>query len=171
MRDARVKGNDLLIEELIDDPLYKFFEDGTILTLVTKTGKISVKNVWRKAGWTTKTKYVCMHYKGHQLQVHRIIYRKFFGKLDDKLTINHKDGNPSNNSIENLELVTQSENMFHKYAVLKHKPTFGSAKINKEIADQIRIESKLGVKGSKLRVKYGLAKGTISRIINNKIWK
>lgn len=171
MRDTRVKGNDLLIEELIDDPLYKFFEDGTVLTLVTKTGKISVKGVWREAGYTKPTGYMSVHYHKRKLQLHRIIYRKFLGPLNDKLTINHKDGNPSNNSIENLELVTQSENMFHKYAVLKHKPTFGNAKINKEIADQIRIESKLGVKGSKLRIKYGLAKGTISEIINNKIWK
>ena len=51
--------------------------------------------------------------------VHRVIYAKFGGKLKNDLMINHIDGNPANNNINNLELVTNSVNQLHRYRILK----------------------------------------------------
>lgn len=43
-------------------------------------------------------------------KLHRLIYENFWGvKLPDEIHIHHKDGNPSNNCILNLEAMTQSE--------------------------------------------------------------
>ena len=37
--------------------------------------------------------------------------------------VNHKDGNPSNNRLDNLEWATHSENMRHSYAADKNQPS------------------------------------------------
>lgn len=46
-------------------------------------------------------------------KIHRLVLEAFIGKSD--LYVNHKDFNPKNNCLENLEYVTQRENMTHSY--------------------------------------------------------
>jgi len=41
--------------------------------------------------------------------VHRLVWENFYNKVDEGLVINHKDRNPENNDIENLELLTPEE--------------------------------------------------------------
>lgn len=45
------------------------------------------------------------------------------GDIPPGLTVNHKDGDPTNNRIDNLELATQSEQQLHRFRVLKHTPS------------------------------------------------
>ena len=46
--------------------------------------------------------------------VHRIIYLLFNGKLDASKVIDHVDGNPANNRIENLREVSHSKNSLNR---------------------------------------------------------
>ena len=50
----------------------------------------------------------------HRLQVHRLVLSAFhpIEKMQDFL-VNHKDGNPGNNKLENLEWITSSGNTIH----------------------------------------------------------
>lgn len=43
-------------------------------------------------------------------RVHRVVYETHVGKIKHGLEIDHIDGNKTNNNIENLRLVTHSEN-------------------------------------------------------------
>jgi hypothetical protein len=56
-----------------------------------------------------------------KILIHVLVAKHFlpFDGLDKE--VNHKDGNKSNNCIENLEWVTKSENVRHSYNVLGRK--------------------------------------------------
>jgi len=165
-----INKNDNLIEELINDSNYIVNSDGSILTLVTRSGNLSVNNQWREAGYNNRN-YRDITYKKTNLRVHRIIYRKFVGPLSYDLVINHIDGNSLNNRVENLELVTQSQNNLHRYRVLKRPGVKSRAKINQAIAEQIRADAAAGMSYRMLIRKYSLCRSSISYIVNNQTWK
>lgn len=51
--------------------------------------------------------------KSHNRSVHRLIAEMFIPNLENKRTVNHKDGNKLNNNVNNLEWNTDSENTIH----------------------------------------------------------
>ena len=51
--------------------------------------------------------------KPHTITVHRIVAETFLDKTDD--TVNHKDGDKTNNSVDNLEWVSYGSNNKHSY--------------------------------------------------------
>lgn len=61
---------------------------------------------------------LCKNGKRQHKLVHRLVYETFIGPIPENYEINHKDHNKYNNSINNLEVVTHSENL-HK-AFLKY---------------------------------------------------
>src|SRR4051812_46937987 len=94
--------NDYLIEEIIKDEKY----------LITEEGVVKKKN--KKLGRKDKEGYIEIYYKGVRLKLHRIIYRKFKGKLDEELVIEHKDGDSGNCRSDNLLMCTQQKNIEYK---------------------------------------------------------
>lgn len=53
-------------------------------------------------------------------KIHRLVAQAFIPNPDKKPQINHIDGNKQNNCSDNLEWVTNSENQYHKYRVMKY---------------------------------------------------
>jgi hypothetical protein len=57
--------------------------------------------------------------------VHRLVAAAFIPNRGQKPNINHRDGNPSNNKVLNLEWCNQKENLNHSYR-LKPRPGVGA---------------------------------------------
>lgn len=53
--------------------------------------------------------------KSHDYYVHRLVADAFIPKVINKNYINHKDGNPRNNEVNNLEWCTIAENNLHAH--------------------------------------------------------
>ena len=45
--------------------------------------------------------------------IHRLMYEAFIGDIPEGMQINHIDGDKTNNNINNLEAITQHENILH----------------------------------------------------------
>lgn len=161
--------NDIWIDQFIKDRNYIVLKDGSILSYITRQGHVSTK--LRKVGMYHRGNgYLYVRYFQKHLAVHRIVYRKFIGPLNMKLEVNHKDGNTINNSVDNLELVTASNNQKHKYRVLKAVPSAGNARLNADIVKEIRLMRKAGYSYKDITQRYAISKATVSLIVNNKIW-
>lgn len=69
------------------------------------------------AGKTTRNGYRTLTLQKNNVNYtfceHRCVWTWFNGEIPDRMEINHKDFDRSNNKIENLEIVTHSENMEH----------------------------------------------------------
>jgi DNA-binding transcriptional regulator YiaG len=94
--------------------------------------------------------------------IHRMVARTFLTQAA-KYEVNHKDLDKSNNWVENLEIVTRSQNQRHMILNGKHN----KAKLTKEDVEFIR-ESKVSQK--EIAKLYGVSNSTISSIKNFKIW-
>lgn len=107
-------------------------------------------------------------------RVHRLVADAFVENPYDKDEINHKDGNKENNRAENLEWVTRSENEQHAYDNNLVKVLKGSekplSKLDEEDIRNIRKEYEDGCLQIELAERYGVARQTISSIVNRKAW-
>lgn len=110
--------NDYLIEQLLEDPLYKITKDGKVYSKLTLNGQGITKD-WRELGYVKADGYVRFRYKDEFLFVQRVIYRKFKGELDPTLTINHINLDHSDNHPDNLEQISQGENNKKKHKKYK----------------------------------------------------
>lgn len=55
--------------------------------------------------------YFTLHYGGNSYFVHRLVYKYFIGEIPNDCVIDHKDNNIFNNSFDNLQAITQNENI------------------------------------------------------------
>lgn len=100
------------------------------------------------------------------VQVHRLVAETFLGNIEG-MTINHRDGNKTNNEVTNLEVVTQKEN--NKHAISTGLTPLGEnhsrAKISdKELKAMIK-EVQGGLSTVKASKKYGLSQSYVSKVM------
>lgn len=126
--------------------------------------------------------------------LHRLVASAFVQNSDtkNKIQVNHKDGDRSNNRYDNLEWVSKSENMLHAYHTTKRKIGFGyghggyntvwnkGKKMPSEISEKGWVTRRLNTTERKAEIyekykngnscyelakEYGLQKKTVKNII------
>lgn len=106
---------------------------------------------------------------GEKLSVHRIAKTLSIGEeLPDDKVVMHTCDNPPCCNPNHLELGTQIDNIADMVEKNRSAISFGFAKVDWDIVDNIRSSD---LSGKDLSNKYKLAKSTVSEIRNNKIWK
>lgn len=126
-----------------------------------------------------KYRVVDVHINGQRFPtyVHRLIAMLFVSDETPHLEVNHKDGNPKNNSMDNLEWVTPSENVRHSLSIGTHYipglsgENHGMAKMTDEQINLARELYSSGVKQAVLALQFNVTQSTISRIVNQKTYK
>lgn len=107
--------------------------------------------------------------------ISRLVGFAFISIIKNKPNINHKDGNAQNNNASNLEWCTQKENVIHamKMGLMKMNGEDNpQSKLTEKQVIEIRNKYKSGDFHEKeLAIKYGINSGTISEIINRKLWR
>src|SRR6185312_15178506 len=74
-------------------------------------------------GYMNVTLTICG--KKHYKRVHRLVAETFIAKPDGKNVVNHKNGIKTDNRLDNLEWVTDIENLSHAHLALGYKSKFG----------------------------------------------
>lgn len=94
--------------------------------LVNKYGDIfnTVLQTYIKITTHKHTGYKVVRLSGKQYKHHRIIAQEFIPNPENKPQVNHINWIKTDNRIENLEWVTQSENELHKFRILWAKNHF-----------------------------------------------
>lgn len=150
--------NDLY--EVSDRGRVRVVENGRILsTPISKNG-----NGYR---WFNIDRYK----RGGRKHVHRAIAECFVSNTDNKPQVNHIDGDKLNNSIENLEWVTNQENSEHRSKVLVKSRGEGHGR-HKLSEDDILFLRMWGqsAPASYWASHFGVNPSTITRALNGKYW-
>ena len=115
---------------------------------------------------------------GKQQLVHRIVAMVFIPNLENFEQVNHKDGNKTNNNVDNLEWCTRSQNLLHAYATGLERKAFGenhhAHKLTEEIVKYIRsnyIKRDKQFGAVPLGKRFGVDRTTILDVVKGKTWK
>ncbi len=106
---------------------------------------------------------------GRTVHVHRLVALHFVQNPDNKSDVNHIDFDRRNNRADNLEWVTQKENIRH--SVNSNRNAFGSRHGAAKLTEQQVLEIRSHGKGFMwLAKKYNTSYSNIKKIRAKKIW-
>ncbi len=135
-------------------------------------GDVLLKNIITSRGYCVVSLYKDRIVK--QKRVHRLLMEAFVDNPLNLLSINHKDGNPSNNHIDNLEWCTSSYNQQHAYDTGLREPTRGEksglAKLTEDDVLFIRTFGSL-FSEQQLRDIFNMSVAGIRHIVRRTRWK
>lgn len=116
--------------------------------------------------------------KDKTVQVHRLVAEYFIDNPHNYDTVNHKDGDKTNNKVENLEWCNRSYQMYHAYEKGLKTSRIGSTNANAKLTpDDVRYIRKMYKKHDKefgasaLGRKFGTTHRVIGLIVRNESYR
>lgn len=107
------------------------------------------------------------------IRIHQLVARCFIPKEDGRPQVNHKRGDKTKNTPDQLEWCTRAENIVHAWEMGLcniRGSAHSNAKLTEEKVLEIRALLASGMKQHPLAYKYGVTQALISRIKFRKIW-
>jgi hypothetical protein len=161
---------------------YQVSDDGLVVRVLTygrkpkPTWKMVAKRV-KRDGYVTY--HLCENGERKDPLAHRLAWEAFNGPIAEGFEINHKNGNKEDNRLVNLEAVTRSENMKHKFRVLRHAAPDnpspgsrnGSAKLTETDIPKIIEMLAAGMYQYEVAKIFGVTQRAIGRIALGQGWK
>ena len=139
---------------------------------ITENGEVINNHTLRRVKAQPNGKgYLRVCTGGKRRFVHRLVAEKYIPNPENKPQVNHKDGNKLNNSIGNLEWVTNQQNRDHavKNGLQIRGENCSWSKLSKKQVDFIRNHPEItAIELSKV---FGVSKSTIRDIRNFMSWK
>ena len=108
-------------------------------------------------------------------RLHRLVAEAFLPNPRNHPQINHIDGNPLNNAVENLEWCDAKYNQQHAVRTGLHKPSKGSSHYKTDLNEfQVRVIKRIASQGNipqrELGSIFGVPQQTISSIKSGRTW-
>jgi hypothetical protein len=156
---------------------YLIYEDDTIISLFRQWGryvtykKLIMKSKMSKNGY--RTIILTRNEVKKYMTIHRLVALAFIPNIDNKLQVNHIDGDKSNNHVNNLEWCTSNENINHanNLGLFKKLDKHPNAKLTNrqvnEIKELLKLTDILIIDIAKL---YNVTANSISHINTGKTW-
>jgi hypothetical protein len=169
-------------KKLKDFPGYAIGRDGSFWSCRWSIYRHQVPVKWQR-------KKPTVDYQGYEIAVfqvagkttskrlHRVVWEAFNGPIPVGMTINHEDGNKRNNSLSNLTLMTQADNMKHAWKTgliknIKRGESAGNVKLQESEVLAIRALYETGKYSQpKLAKQFHTCASTICDIVNRTTWK
>lgn len=140
--------------------------------IITENGEVINKHNNRKVKPQLNGKGYLRVSIGKKLEfVHRLVAKTYIPNPDNKLQVNHKDGNKLNNCVENLEWVTNQENRNHAIDNDLHicGDRCSYAKLTSKQVLEILSDDKHNF--TELGKMFNVSRNTIADIKHNRTWK
>jgi len=113
--------------------------------------------------------------KHHTVTIHRLVALAFIPNTENKSEVNHINGDKTDNNINNLEWVTDSENMKHAFATgLRSHMGVNNTRTHLTEAQVIEIYMLAhagSLKQKEIGRRYGISYVTVSFIKTGRTWK
>lgn len=139
----------------------------------TSSGKYKAGHIVNPS--TFKTGYSTITLARKMRLAHRVVAAAFLGPCPDGYQVNHKNGDKRDNRPENLEYVTNSDNLRHRYRVLGTLPTRGTrvagSKLDEEKVVFVRTLLRRGYQGKDIAFLLSVSPATVCMIGTGETWK
>ena len=161
--------------------LYEVSDVGTFRRLVTRNlNPLQTPKELKfgdRRGYASVT--LCKGGETKTFQSHRLTWSAFNGPIPEGLQINHKNGQKRDNRLDNLEVVTPSENTKHAFDHLGRvgvKQDTAGSKNGRAILDEAKVEDirqryKEGKKAIDLAKTYSVSPATVYMLLSERTWK
>ncbi len=122
---------------------YLISDLGRVLSLSRKRYRILKPTLFKRCGYM----YVTLYEDGnHQkFRVHKLVLEAFVGPCPEGHECNHKNGNKTQNCLDNLQWVTHMENVQHAIEAGLSKPSYGM--LGKQHSESTRKKMSYAHKG------------------------
>lgn len=150
-------------------PGYVIFDDGSVVSHLKAPRILSPIRVGKYVGLQLRNSDGVTQ----KIYLHRLVAETFHGAPPPGQEVRHLDGNKKRNSEDNLRWGTRAQNAADKviHGTAPLGENHGGAKLTDQEVLLIRRLARAGIKGRRIAEYFDVGPMTVSRIINNQLWR